>query len=993
MPRIVKGTTDVTRHAFVVDDSDGSPETSATITNFNLQYTRFGEAPSTKVDVTALAATNSDHSDNKMKEVDATDSKGLYRVDWPDAAFAIGAAGVVLTTTSSDAFQPCHETIELVDELVFAPGAALSTPPKASTAGFTITSGENEANTEDSTFALDGTTHDLEAVLDSTQKIECYYEFTVGGDGIATGVKWHGRLDRGGGVGKHIDVFAYDWDNTQFDQIGQIDSSGALEDHEFTVFKSHTGTGTDLGKVRIRFKTGGVAFTATTKLITDQILVEYTIVRQSVGYEGGQIWIDTGASNTNTESFVDGTADNPVSTLAAAITISGNTNLTDFHMLNGSSITLVATSSKHSYFGDNWTLALGGVTMVGIHVQGATVSGAMAGTGANQSFDNCQLGAMSIIKDTHMENCRITGTQTLIEAGAVYYNNCHSGASGGTPPTLDFGGALASSDVHFHNYSGGLNIENMGDVVTDTLHFDGIGHLIEGTCTAGAVTIQGIVSLSGITNLTITEVARVAPDQIADFSGRVFNGTSTASSTTTKIFVQSTDTPTTAADDDFNDTLLVAYDTGTRGTARMNIRAVDDYDDSDPSFTVSPALAFTPGSGDIIEVWRADTGALSLLSTIASGFGSASPDRLIDHLRSIMSKGAVTPATLGTYDPAADSLEFASERRNLMEGAGFSTATDSLEAIRDAIDVLVAPAVVSASSLSGSGFLSDVVSLVRKATDEPNNSPKYTDGDIVELIQAGMDAVITDIQAQTDHPLVVRYNITLVSGTQFYVLPPSVATLIRVAKINTSSGIPEYESWPGSYMNPAGHGWKIEGNVIRFLRDWQSTDTLELMYHPNAEPLMHKATATSATSTGLVFPASVTDGTLGTRPNEYVGMLARLITNDSGLQEERLITAYDVATRAATIAHAWDTTPSGTIVYEVVPIFSRLIKHVIALRTAIDLLSQEGNSQRMATLNQNYQIKLSAMRRALASMEGRFPHHFDGDTWDNTSRGGTGFGV
>ena len=117
-------------------------------------------------------------------------------------------------------------------------------------------------------------------------------------------------------------------------------------------------------------------------------------------------------------------------------------------------------------------------------------------------------------------------------------------------------------------------------------------------------------------------------------------------------------------------------------------------------------------------------------------------------------------------------------------------------------------------------------------------------------------------------------------------------------------------------------------------------------------------------------------------------MLVRILSNTSGLQEERLITAYDVATRAATIAKAWDTTPSGTIVYEVVPIFSRTIKHVVALRTAIDILSNEGNSSRMATLNQNYMIKISAMRRQLAKMEGRFPHHFDGDTWDNTTRWG-----
>ncbi|KKM83707.1 hypothetical protein LCGC14_1306610 [marine sediment metagenome] len=989
MPSIIRGTTDVTRSVVIVDNSDGSPETGATITNFAMQYTRAGEAPVAVVDpIAALATTSTAHTDNRMIEIDATDSPGLYRVDWPDAAFVAGASSVTLVVTSSDAFQPAYEEIELTAPVEFATGAAISTPPKDSPDGFAITFGEAEANTEDSTHALDGTTHDIRSQLSGTEKIDVYYEFTVGGDGIPTGVKAHHQLDKGGGTGKNLQVYAYNWGTPGWDQIGLLESSTALETDDYTLFAAHVGSGTDNGKVRIRYETGSVAFTATTTLLVDQILVEYTIVSRSVGYEGGQIWIDTGATNTNTEEFVDGVADNPVSTIGAAITLSGTTGLTDFHILNGSSITLAAPATNYSFFGDNWTLDLNGQSCVGIHVEGAAVVGAMAGTGANQSFRNCELGAMSLIKDTHLESCRITGTQTLIEAGDVYYEDCHSGVSGSTAPTLDFGGALANSGVHFRNYSGGLQIENMGDVVTDTLDFEGIGHLIEGTCTAGTVTVRGMVSLSGITNLTITEVARVAPDRIADYSGRVFSGTSTASSTTTKVYVQAGDTPSTAADDDFNDMLLVVYDTGTRDTARVNIRAIDNYDDSDPSFTISPALAFTPGSGDLVEVWQADTGTLSLLNTLASGFSGASPNRLIDHLRSIMSKGAVTPSSLGTYDPAADSLEFASDRRALIEGSGFDTSTDSLKEIRDAIDTLVAPAVVSASSLSGSGFLSDVVSLVRKATDEPSQSPKYTDGDIVEYIQAGMDAVMTDIAINTDHPIVVRYSITLVDGTQYYVLPPNVAELIRVAKINSTTGLPEYEAWPGSYMNPGGAGWKLEGNVLRLLRDWNSTDTLELMYYPNSEPAMHKATASSVAAGTITFPSSVTDGTLGTRPNEYVGMLCRILSSDTNLQEERLITGYVVSTRVATLAKDWDTTPIGTIVYEVVPIFSRTIKHVVALRTAIDILSNEGNSQRMATLNQNYAIKLSAMRRQLSKMEGRFPHHFDGDTWDNTNRGG-----
>ncbi len=998
MSTIHRGTTDVTRYVMIVDASDGSPETGATITNFDLQYTRAGEAPASKVDATALGATNSVHADNKMFEVDATSSPGLYRIDWPDAAFAVGAGSVILAVTSSDSFAPAVEDITLSIPIEFSTGAAISTPPKAATAGFVITWGENEANDEDSTHALDGTTHDIEAQNDTTEKIDVYYEFTVGGDGITTGVKAHHQLDKGGGTGKNLQVYAYNWGGTSWDQIGTLESSTSLETDDYTLFAAHVGTGANLGLVRIRYETGSVAFSTTTKLLVDQILVEYTVVSRTVGYANGSIWINTNASNTNTEDFVDGTADNPVSTIAAALTISASLGLTDFHIINGSSITLPATADKHSFFGDNWTLVLNGQSVVSIHVEGATVSGAMAGTGADQSFRNCQMGACSLIADTHLESCRITGTQTLIEAGDIFFEDCHSGVSGSTAPILDFGGAIGNSNVHIRDYSGGIQLENMGDAGTDTLNFEGIGQLIEGTCTSGTVTIRGIVSVSGITNLTVTEVARLDIDQVADNAGRIFNGTSTASSTALEVFVQATDPPTGAADEDYAGSLIVVYDGTDKSTARLNVRVIESYKDSDPKFSVTPALGFTPGAGDLVEVFRADSAALDLLTTLSSGFGSASPDRLIDHLRAVMSKDATAPSTgVGTYLPARGALEYLGDTLVSQQGAGFATGTDSLKEIRDAIDVLVAPSVVSSSALSGSGFLSDCVSLIRKAVDEPSLTPKYTDSDIVELLQVAFDTVLTDIHVSTDHPVIIRHSVTLASGEQDYIMPVGVGELLRIAKINTGTNLPEWEAWPGSYFNPGGHGWKIEGNVLRLLRDWQSTDTLELMYIPNAEPLFHKASlatpATDLDNTALtmILNATVTDGTLDTRENAYVGYLIRVISSNANTQEERLITAYNADTRVATYNKAFTRTHEGAsaVTYEIVPLFSRLIKHVVCLRTSIDILSQEGNAKRMQTLTANYQIKLAAMRRAISKKEGRFPHHFDGDTWDNTNRGGS----
>ena len=385
------------------------------------------------------------------------------------------------------------------------------------------------------------------------------------------------------------------------------------------------------------------------------------------------------------------------------------------------------------------------------------------------------------------------------------------------------------------------------------------------------------------------------------------------------------------------------------------------------------------------------------LGPLIGAFGANSPNRLVDHLRAVMSKAASAPdAGVGTYDPAIDSLEILGEGQVAMKGAGFATSTDSLAEIRDAIDILVAPSVVGSSALSGSGFLSDCVTAIRQAVDEPSTIPKYTDGDIVGLLQVAFDVVLTDIHVSTDHPVLIRHSITLVGGEQDYIMPPGVGELIRVAKMNSTTMTPEWEVWPGSHHNPSGQGWKLEGNVFRLLRDWDSTETLELLYIPNAEPYFHKASLATPTTDldntalTMILNATVTDGTLDKRENAYVGYMIRILSSNANTQEERLITAYNANTRTATYNKAFTRTHEGAsaVTYEIVPLFSRLIKQIACLRAAIDLLSQEGNVKRMQTLTTNYQVKLAAMRRAISKKEGRFPHHLDGDTWDNESRWG-----
>lgn len=101
---IAGGLTDVSLYFVLRLTADGTAATGLTITDFDLQYLRSGEEPSTKADATALAATDSAHADNKGIEIDATDQPGLYRFDFPDAAFAAGVRETICSVKVATAF-------------------------------------------------------------------------------------------------------------------------------------------------------------------------------------------------------------------------------------------------------------------------------------------------------------------------------------------------------------------------------------------------------------------------------------------------------------------------------------------------------------------------------------------------------------------------------------------------------------------------------------------------------------------------------------------------------------------------------------------------------------------------------------------------------------------------------------------------------------------------------------------------------------------------
>lgn len=369
-----------------------------------------------------------------------------------------------------------------VDNIGAATGGAIAFAPSSdNTSGAIINSITKVWATVAGTFANvendDGSSHDF---TDSADVIDHVYGFSVGGGRQGVSVAFKCNVD---GNNDTILMKVYDHVGVEWDTIATIEGSGGTVNRTGNprIFSKHTGTGSELGNVYVRFDTDS---TTPSDLSVEVLNVEAVNIGQTIGYANGSIWVDTNNGVAGTEAFVNGVADNPTNLIASAKTISSAVGISDFHIINGSSITLAEDSSNESYFGDNWTLILAVQTVTDAHFQGANVSGTHVGP---CEFSDCKIGTITTIAETDFDNCELTATITL-PVGSVYLNNCHHQGT----PVLDFGAAVGSTTVHMHKYAGGIDIQNMGDTGTDILHLDGKGSLtLNANSSGGTINLRG----------------------------------------------------------------------------------------------------------------------------------------------------------------------------------------------------------------------------------------------------------------------------------------------------------------------------------------------------------------------------------------------------------------------------------------------------------------------------------------------------------------------
>lgn len=99
MLQIAQDSQDVSVEVFAVNDLTGLPETGLTFANVSVHYVR-NRTAAVAITPSALANPATGHVDGGFIEIDSASAPGWYRLDVPDAAFAVGVDMVTIIPKS-----------------------------------------------------------------------------------------------------------------------------------------------------------------------------------------------------------------------------------------------------------------------------------------------------------------------------------------------------------------------------------------------------------------------------------------------------------------------------------------------------------------------------------------------------------------------------------------------------------------------------------------------------------------------------------------------------------------------------------------------------------------------------------------------------------------------------------------------------------------------------------------------------------------------------
>jgi hypothetical protein len=309
---------------------------------------------------------------------------------------------------------------------------------------------------------------------------------------------------------------------------------------------------------------------------------------------------------------------------------------------------------------------------------------------------------------------------------------------------------------------------------------------------------------------------------------------------------------------------------------------------------------------------------------------------------------------------------------------------------------------------SSGSFLLTVIERIRYYMDEAVLDAKYTNDYIVRhVVMPEMHNVWSRISRNYDNPVLLRTEITLASGTEYYLLPPNVHEVWRVSEgsFDPEVGIKRDARTRSEFSRQGGPNWSIEGNLLairpgRNIVSVSDNNSWTIWYTPSGDFLPHYATdgridpdddnrkefdISGWTPTGVI-------GQVDRRENAYAGGYLRILATTGGAArrwEEHVIDTYDVdggvgGIPRITLRTAISGTDTTGITYEIVPPGITPLWQAIACSGAINLGTAKSTSQKKANLLvTEYRKNIKSVGDWMANMQARNFKSYDKDTIDN----------
>lgn len=605
--QVKEAATNVTTY-FQLKNLDGTDATGKTITAFDLSYTRSGAEESVKVDATALASASAAHADNKMFEVDSTDSPGKHRIDWPDAAFAGGVREVLLTVKHVDIGTT---TLRVLIDAPVNVNRWDGNPVSASGDDVLPDVNVKNINGSDESAIIAGkffgsamkrstvsdagaTASDFDTALSEITDDHFNGQVIVFVDGVLKGQAK--LIDDYDGTGKNVTIFP--------------------------AFTEAPGNGDEFIILPI------------SKFVD---LVQLS--GSSAGADNLDNWDEVHYDSTSPFSgtaFPNGKPRKPVDDIDDAISIGDNNNLETIVAHSAASFTSGATNKKFRSHGGQAGLALNGQAFNSCEFRGFKIDG--INTGVDNGFTECQMeiAQSDLGVDARLVRCILESEQKLRDKQR--YIDCQHFAF------MTAVALSAGNRVDILNGAGGAFVSIVNLTVAATINIIGFkGDLVlDASCTAGTINVIGF---KGKLTNNATSTVNVVKDDLSDAiklktdelivrsaNGALTGGPHTVSSVRTNL--------TEATNDHFNNSEIHF----TSGVLKGQSRFIKDYVGATKDIVPKEDFTDIPADADTFDI-------LPVVDSMAAGGVALTRGDYVDFMNKAVvtrTSGNPTQYTVGT---------------------------------------------------------------------------------------------------------------------------------------------------------------------------------------------------------------------------------------------------------------------------------------------------------------------------------------------------------